>query len=114
MSTQDLAFRGRIWSSLVAVLLQSVAVCCSALQCCSVLTLYLAFRGGIFLYVFVCVCVLFVECFRERLLQCVAVCCSALQCVAVCCSVLPWLQGVAVCCSVLQRVCVIYGVLPGI
>jgi len=32
-------------------------------------------------------------------LQCVAVCCSVVQCVAVCCGVL---QCVAVCCSVLQ------------
>jgi len=36
---------------------------------------------------------------RDRVLQCVAVCCSVLQCVAVCCSVL---QCVAVCCSVVQ------------
>ena len=34
----------------------------------------------------------------ERVMQCVAVCCSVLQCVAVCCSVL---QCAAACCSVL-------------
>jgi len=55
---------------------QSVAVCCSVLQCTTV-------------------------CYSR--LQCVAVCCSVLQCVAVCCSVL---QCVAVCCSVLQCIAV--------
>ena len=39
----------------------------------------------------------------ERMLQCVAVCCSVLQCVAVCCSVLV-LQCIAVCCNMLQCV----------
>jgi len=56
--------------------LQSVAVCCSALQC-------------------VAVCC--------SVSPCVALCCSVLQCVAVCCSVL---QCVAVCCSVLHCVAV--------
>jgi len=53
-----------------------------------------------------------------RVLQCVAVCCSALQCVAVRCSVLQCvavccivLQCVAVCCSVLQCVAVCCSVL---
>ena len=49
----------------------------------------------------------------QRVLQCVAVCCSDLQYAAVCCRVLPCpalccsvLQCVAVCCSVLQCVAV--------
>ena len=42
---------------------------------------------------------------RDRMLQCVAVCCSVLQCIAVYCSVL---QCIAVCCSVLQCVPVYY------
>jgi len=63
------------------------------------------------------------EAYLDKLLQCVAVCCSVLQCVAVCCSVLQcvsvlpvklvdeahldkMLQCVAVCCSVLQCVAV--------
>ena len=44
-------------------------------------------------------------------LRCVEVCCSVLQCVAVCCSVLSVLQCVAVCCSVLQCVAVCCSVL---
>jgi len=49
------------------------------------------------------------RCPGQRVLQCVAVRCSALQCVAVCCSVLycvvvcySVLQCVTVCCNVLQ------------
>ena len=46
----------------------------------------------------------------SSVLQCVAVCCDVLQCVAVCCSVLQYvgsvLQCVRVCCSVLQCVTV--------
>jgi len=54
----------------------SVAVCCSVLQCvavcCSVLQC-------------VAVCCSVLQC--VAMLQCVALCCSVLQCVAVCCSV---------------------------
>jgi len=46
--------------------------------------------------------------FVERVMQCVAVCCSVLQCVAVCCIVL---QCVAMCCNVLQCVAVCCSVL---
>jgi len=60
---------------------QSVAVCCSVLQC-------------------VAVCC--------SVLQCVAVCCSVLQCVAMCCVVL---QYVAICCTVLHCVAVCCSVL---
>ena len=38
---------------------------------------------------------------QNKVLQCVAVCCSGLQCVAVYCSAL---ECAAVCCSVLQSV----------
>jgi len=58
--------------------LQCVAVCCSAFDCC-------------------CVRILDGKEYCE--LQCVAVCCGVLQCVAVCCSEL---QCVAVCYSALQ------------
>ena len=53
-------------------MLQSVAVCCSVLQCVAdmrtliQIQLTVGFEGG----------------------KCIAVCCSVLQCVAVCCSVL--------------------------
>jgi len=58
---------------------QSVAECCSVLQCVAACT---------------------VDMCKERpwgVLQCVAVCCSVLQCVAECCRVL---QSVAECCDV--------------
>ena len=67
-------------------MLQSVAVCCSVLQCAGLNTqdddLQLRLSHG-------AVCVL----------QRFAVCCSVLHYAAVCCSVL---QHVAACCSVLQ------------
>ena len=47
-----------------------------------------------------CACKGETECI-DKVLQCVTVCCNVMQCVAVCCSVL---QCVAVCCSVLQCV----------
>ena len=56
MSTQDLAFRGRIWSSLVAVLLQS---CCSLLQCVAVLQCVdsVSCVPGWDIFVCICMCV---------------------------------------------------------
>ena len=88
--------------------LQSVAMCCSVLQCVAVWT---CIRGTQYLSCVAVCC---------SVLQCVAACCNVLQCVAVyrsvsqcvdmylgdpvsfvCCSVS---QCVAVCCSVLQRV----------
>jgi len=86
------------------VVLQCVAVCCSALQCvavcCSVLQC-VAVCSSVFQCVAVCCNVRLSPAARSccSVLQCVAVCCSMLQCVAVCSSVL---QCVAVCCSVLQ------------
>ena len=78
------------------LVLQSVAVCSSVLQC--------------------------VQCVADvhtHSASCVAVCCSVLQCVAVCCSVLHCVADihthsvscVAVCCSVLQCVAVCCSVL---
>ena len=86
--------------------LQCVVVCCSVWLCVAVrrtslLTQMSPIISGWFterdLQRKVCYSAL------QRVLQCVAVCCSVLQCVAVCCSVL---QYVAVCCSVLHCVAV--------
>ena len=73
------------------IVLQCVAVCCSAFA----------------------LQILQLHCLRRvtqmnELLQCAAVCCSVLQCVAVCCSVL---QCVALCCTVLQCVALCVSVL---
>ena len=102
--------------------LQHIATRCNTQQ--NTLYTYIKFKELFWLYVCgpcVCVCVsLDDRCdwpqhgsnlhFQViRMLQCVAVCCSALLCVAECCSVLWFvavccivLRGVAVCCSVLQ------------
>ena len=66
-----------IWCYL---LLQCVAVRCSALQCVAV---------------------------RCIVLQCVTVCCSVLQCVAVCCSVLQFTRAIRRCPACSCAVCVI-------
>ena len=84
------------------LLLQCVAVCCSAMQCDAVFHSVLLTVCGNALQMLQCVAVCY------SVLQCVAVCCSVLQCVAVCCSVL---QCVTVCCSVLQCVAVCCSVL---
>jgi len=87
-------------------MLQCVAVCCSVLQCASLL---------IFLHTLFHISLCYYRppttspsITRTSLWQCVAVCCCVLQCVVVCCSVL---QCVAVCCSVLQCVAVCHSVL---
>jgi len=92
------------------VLLQGVAVCCSALQIDAVRLQSVAECRGVLLCVVVCYSVLLRLCStlmcgsRPSLFRCGgAVCCSVLQYVVVCCRVL---QCVAVCCSVLQRVAV--------
>ena len=64
--------------------LQCVAVCCSVLQCCSVVRILTHTQ---------CVVVCTASdsgssSSRCSVLQCVAVCCSVLQCVVVCCSML--------------------------
>ena len=75
------------------IVLQCVAVCCSAAVCCSVLQRV----GTILNKTIVCCSVL--QCVAVfSVLQCVEVCCSVLQRVAACCSVL---RCVAACCSVL-------------
>jgi len=73
------------------VVLQIVAVCCSACW-------YLLQSVGFLQFVNSQVCCSVLRCVAVycRVLQCVAVCCSVFQCVAVCCSVLPC---VAVLCS---------------
>jgi len=80
------------------VVLQIVAVCCSACW-------YLLQSVGFLQFVNNQVCCSVLQCVKVCccVLQCVAVCCSVLQCVAVCCSVL---QCVSVCSSVLQCVVV--------
>ena len=87
------------YSRCVAVLLQWVAVCCSAMQCVAVCCSAIQCAGPILALGWSagvaysrCVCC-----------KCVAVCYSVLQCVAVCGSVL---QRVALCCSVLQCVAI--------
>jgi len=77
-----------------SALLQSVAVCCSVLQCVAVTTVRCCRAMQ-------CVAVF---CSVLQLPQCVvAERCSVLQCFAVCCSYhSALLQSVAVCCSVLQ------------
>jgi len=92
----------------VAVWLQCVAVCCSALYSVAVRCSALQGVAGCYKCVEAGywkhepdarVCQPIPVCCS--VLQCVAVCCSALQCVAVRCSAL---QCVAVCCSMLQCV----------
>jgi len=78
-------FTRKSWLSLFFSL-ESVAVCCSVLQCAAV-----------------CCSVLQCAAVCCSVLQCVVVCCNVLQCAAMCCSVL---QRAAVCCSVLQCVAV--------
>jgi len=81
--------------------LQHTAPPCNALQHTATLcNTSSSFIGGLFVS---CICWHRTSQETARVLQCVAVCCSALQCVAVRCSVL---QCIAVCCSALQCVAV--------
>ena len=74
--------------------LQCVAVCCSVVQCVAVMYIYIIHTTHQW-------CTNFG---KPKVLQCVALCCSVLQCVAVQCIVVQ--SGIAVCCSVLQSVAV--------
>jgi len=84
--------------------LQCVAVCCSVLQSCVVVS-YKTSRLQEFPETIEVLCCSVLQCVAVccSVLQCVAVCYCAVYCAAVCCSVL---QCVAVCCSVLQCVAV--------
>jgi len=94
----------------VAVFLQCLAVCCSALQCVGLTMLirHLAVevRKRVHRIIMLQTQLSALQC--VAVLQSFAVFCSALQCIQLCCSVL---QCVAVCCGVLEFIAVCCGVL---
>ena len=92
--------------------LQSVAECCSVLQCVAVPSNWLKEMCSVWKRVAACCSVLqwivVLGIWLKEVCKCVAACCNVLQRVAACCSVL---QRVAACCSMLYRVAACCGVL---